>query len=78
MALTTAQRLPYRVQFKNAINGNAEGRRFRTEEAALTFAKDPANWVYNNCRVRVSHDTRDGSPVREIWTSLWHPSPSDW
>lgn len=76
--ITTAQRLPYRVQFKNAINGNAEGRRFQTEAKALAFAKDYGNYPYNNTRVRVSHDTRDGSPVREIWTSLWYPSPSDW
>lgn len=75
--ITIAQRLPYRVQFKNAINGNISGRRFRTESRALEFAKDPANWTFNNTAIRVSRDTRDGQPVREIWESLWYYSSLD-
>lgn len=69
---TTAQRAPYRVQFRNAISENGyEGRRFRTEAQALTFAQDFANHPFNNCRVRVSYDTRDNTEVREIWNLAW-------
>lgn len=69
---TSAQRRPYLVQFKNAISENGfEGRRFVTEDAALAFAKNPANWVFNNCRVRVARDTRDGSPITEIFNLAW-------
>jgi hypothetical protein len=75
---TTTQRRPFRVQFKNAINGNIEGFRFRTESAALDYAKNPANWIFNNTAIRVSHDTRDGRPVREIWTSLWADDITNW
>jgi len=72
---TTAQRLPFRVQFRNAISENRntdEGRRFRTEADALRFAKDFASHPFNNCRVRVSFDPRDGSEVREIWALAWN------
>lgn len=75
---TTAQRLPFRVQFKNAINDSAEGRRFPTEAKALAFARTPDNWPYNNTKIRVSYDTRDGQPVREIWTSLWEDNIGNW
>jgi hypothetical protein len=71
---TTAQRRPFRVQYRNAISQNRNtdvGRRFPTEAEALTYAKNPANHEFNNSRIRVSYDPRDDSPTREIWTSLW-------
>jgi hypothetical protein len=76
--LTSAQRRPFVVRFRNAIHpASVEGRRFRTEADALAFAKDPANWTYNNCRVWVGYDLRDGSTPREIWESMWYAKPGD-
>lgn len=76
---TTAQRLPYVVRFRNAISpADIEGRRFPTEAKALEFGKNPANWTYNNCRIWIGYDRRDGTPVREIWESMWYPKASDW
>lgn len=72
---TSAQRRPYLVQQRNAIvcdRDTTVGRRFLTEDAALAFAKNPANWEYNNTRVRVARDTRDGSPVVELLNLSWN------
>lgn len=71
--LTSAQRRPYLVQQRNAISqrDTTVGRRFLTEQAAMTFAKNPANWEYNNTRVRVARDTRDGAPVVELLDLSW-------
>ena len=72
--LTSAQRRPFVVQFRNAIVCDRDtqvGRRFTTEAAAMAFVSNWDNHPYNNTRVRVAEDRRDGTPVREVYSSAW-------
>jgi len=64
--MNSAQRRPFVARFRNAINGNTEGRRFRTEAEALAYATNYDNHPFNNTQVWVLEDRRDGSHAREI------------